>query len=279
MLKGIPKSEYPRLLYRYVKEFFEVIKGEMSLKVYLGRNYPSLYKARLKEGEKLKARGIEVIVPRAYKYSSITEVFNILGGKYSTPECSIKAGDIVLDCGAHFGFFSYFALKKGAEKVYAFEPNPYVFEILKKNVGLWDPNRIEPVNLALWFEKGNLDLRIERNRTGPGATILTDLKGTFMEKAGNEYSEIVKVKTTTIDHFVKEKGLSRVDFIKIDTEGAERGIIKGAKETIRRFKPKIVVSAYHFHNDTVEIPELVLSIRGDYRFKLVGMGDEDLIFW
>ncbi|MEM3896506.1 MAG: hypothetical protein QW763_04485 [Archaeoglobaceae archaeon] len=54
MLDGIPKKEYPKLFYRYVKEFFEVLSGKTSLKLYLAHNYPSFYKTELKEGEILK---------------------------------------------------------------------------------------------------------------------------------------------------------------------------------------------------------------------------------
>ncbi|MEM1671529.1 MAG: FkbM family methyltransferase [Archaeoglobaceae archaeon] len=84
---------------------------------------------------------------------------------------------------------------------------------------------------------------------------------------------------TTIDKFVEETNIEKVDFIKIDTEGYEREIIKGAKETIRKFKPKMAISAYHLPDDKEKIPELILSIRDDYRFKLVNKGDEDLFFF
>ncbi|MCX7998577.1 MAG: FkbM family methyltransferase, partial [Leptospiraceae bacterium] len=73
--------------------------------------------------------------------------------------------------------------------------------------------------------------------------------------------------------------IKQVDFIKIDTEGAEKEIIKGAKETIRKFKPRMAIAAYHLPDDKEKIPELVLSIRDDYKFKLVNKGEEDLFFF
>ncbi|MCS7094167.1 MAG: hypothetical protein RMJ18_03230, partial [Candidatus Aenigmarchaeota archaeon] len=57
MLDGIPKREYPRLFYRYAKEFLEVLAGKTSLKLYLAYNYPSFYKAEFVEGEVLKWKG------------------------------------------------------------------------------------------------------------------------------------------------------------------------------------------------------------------------------
>jgi hypothetical protein len=83
----------------------------------------------------------------------------------------------------------------------------------------------------------------------------------------------------TLDDFVKEHNIERVDFIKIDTEGSEREIIKGARETIKNFKPRMAIAAYHLPDDKEVIPELVLSIRDDYRFKLVNKGEEDLFFY
>ncbi|MCS7123499.1 MAG: hypothetical protein RMJ17_02930, partial [Candidatus Aenigmarchaeota archaeon] len=63
MLDGIPKREYPRLFYRYAKEFLEVLAGKTSLKLYLASNYPSFYKAKFVEGEVLKWKGKKFNIP------------------------------------------------------------------------------------------------------------------------------------------------------------------------------------------------------------------------
>ncbi|MEM2030860.1 MAG: FkbM family methyltransferase [Archaeoglobaceae archaeon] len=268
MLDGIPKREYPKLFYRYVKEFFEVLSGKTSLKLYLAYNYPSFYKAELKEGEILKWKGKKFKLPKAVAYT--LETTFIMGGMYSIPECHVSQGDIVFDVGAHFGFFSYYALQKGAKKIYAFEPNPYVFEILKEHANIWDKEKIEPFCLALSSFEGEAILMIPKGKELYGWATINETR-TETEKR--------KIKTTTIDKFVEENNIEKVDFIKIDTEGYEREIIKGAKKTIRKFKPKMAISAYHLPDDKEKIPELVLSIRDDYRFKLVNKGEEDLFFW
>ncbi|MEM2345945.1 MAG: hypothetical protein QXN49_05190 [Archaeoglobaceae archaeon] len=61
--------------------------------------------------------------------------------------------------------------------------------------------------------------------------------------------------------------------------GYEREITKGAKETIKKFKPKMAIAAYHLKDDKEKIPELLLLIRDDYRFKLVNRGEELLFFF
>ena len=273
MLEGIPKREYPKLFYRYFKEFLEVLSGKTSLKLYLAYNYPSLYKPSYKEGEKLKWKGTEFTVPKCIVFTP--EMAYILNGKYSILECHVKAGDVVFDVGAYFGFFSYYAVQNGAKEVYAFEPNPYVFEILKKNAELWS-ERIKPYQLALSSQNGEVELFISDD-LGSISTILQNRQNTVLKLC--EYKKSVKVKTTTIDEFVKENKIERVDFIKIDTEGAEREIIKGARETIKNFKPRMAIAAYHLPDDKKVIPELVLSIRDDYKYKLVNKGEEDLFFF
>jgi hypothetical protein len=147
MFEGIPKREIPKRLYKSAKQFLEVLSGKTSLKLYLASNYPSLYKPFFREGEILKWKGIEFKAPATSRFSP--EIPLILGNEmYSIPECHVKAGDIVFDVGAHFGFFSYYAIRRGAKEVYAFEPNPYVFEILKEHAKLWG-YRIKPIQLAL----------------------------------------------------------------------------------------------------------------------------------
>jgi FkbM family methyltransferase len=273
MLEGIPKKEYPRLFYRYFKEFLEVLAGKTSLKLYLAYNYPSLYKPKFKEGEKLKWKGSKFKVPNACEYT--LEMAFILGEMYSIPECHIEAGDIVFDVGAHFGFFSYYAVQKGAKEVYAFEPNPYVFEILKKHAEMWS-NKIKPYQLALSDKNEEADLFIA-DELGTISTMLKNRESTPLKL--REYTKSVKVKTMTLDNFVKEEKIDRVDFIKIDTEGFEKEIIKGAEKTIKEFKPRLAIAAYHFPDDKKAIPELVLSIRDDYNYKLVNKGEGDLFFF
>jgi hypothetical protein len=89
----------------------------------------------------------------------------------------------------------------------------------------------------------------------------------------------MNVRVITIDDFVKENNFPRVDFIKIDTEGYEAQILKGAKETIKKFKPTMVMAAYHNRSDKELLPEIVKSIDSSYKHKLIKHFEEDLIFY
>ena len=76
------------------------------------------------------------------------------------------------------------------------------------------------------------------------------------------------VPVTTIDAYVREKNLPRVDFIKMDVEGAELDILKGAATTIARYKPILALSAYHKWDDFWTLSKFIKSIRPDYEFAL-----------
>jgi FkbM family methyltransferase len=68
------------------------------------------------------------------------------------------------------------------------------------------------------------------------------------------------VALTTIDKLTSELGLQRVDFIKMDIEGAERQALIGAKQTVERFRPRMAISLEHRPADITEIPALIRSL-------------------
>ena len=74
-----------------------------------------------------------------------------------------------------------------------------------------------------------------------------------------------EVDVTTIDRFISEKGIERVDFIKADIEGAERLMLAGAKETLRRFAPNLAVCTYHFDDDPQVLEALIKDANPNYR--------------
>jgi FkbM family methyltransferase len=73
------------------------------------------------------------------------------------------------------------------------------------------------------------------------------------------------VQLTTIDALVEELGLKRVDYIKMNIEGAERAALAGGAATIRRFHPRMTVSLEHRYDDPEVIPEMVRSLWSGYR--------------
>jgi FkbM family methyltransferase len=143
----------------------------------------------------------------------------------------LEGCETVIDVGASIGDFSIVVAKRfGAKKVIAIEPDETLFDILVKNIKI---NRLEhivkPVRYALGDRKGLVELY---------------KSGDFITAIGSGHAEPRLYPSTTLDELVEELGLEHVNLMKIDTEGSELLILKGALRTLRRFKPKIIVEVH-----------------------------------
>jgi FkbM family methyltransferase len=125
---------------------------------------------------------------------------------------------------------------------YAFEPADATYEYLLKTAKL--NKNIHPVKKGL----GNV------KSTG----FLSDAQYSGENKVTSEQNTNIgqSIEITTVDDFVKENNLTRVDFIKADIEGYERYMLEGAKETLRSFAPKLAICTYHLPDD----PEVLAKI-------------------
>jgi FkbM family methyltransferase len=186
----------------------------------------------------------------------------------------LKPDSVVLDGGANIGLFSLLASHLAPKgRVYAFEPANLTFNALKQNTQAC--RNVEVLNLGLGDRQRKAEMMVHRGC--PSGSTLSD---SGMSVAGVEKGDIVpeEVSITTIDEFAKERRLERLDFIKVDAEGYEKQILRGGRETIRRFRPILAVSAYHFPNDKTEIVELVEGITPDYTHTFSSRAEEDLFF-
>jgi FkbM family methyltransferase len=177
---------------------------------------------------------------------------------YGTGKQAVQLGDIVLDCGANIGIYTREALAEGAKLVVAIEPAPENIECLRRNLAAE-----VAAGRVIIYEKGVWDkddfLAINNVPDNPAAdTFVLDQKGA---QTGP------KLPLTTIDKLAGELRLERVDYIKMDIEGAEQRALKGAAQTLRRFHPRLSLSAYHLPDDPVRIPELVREAWQGYRME------------
>lgn len=181
-------------------------------------------------------------------------------GLYINDFVKILPGDVVLDIGANVGFFSIPAsLYCGSScVVYAFEPIAETTEILKNNISLNQLSNIKVINLALGSFEGNIDFFIDNS------DLFESTSSVIVPK---NYSDKRSISQTTLDKFVEVENLGRVNFIKVDIEGAERDMLKGAEKTIKRFKPVIAIRTYHLPDDMEVIKEILLSYVPEYKFE------------
>lgn len=130
----------------------------------------------------------------------------------------LEAGDVVFDCGANIGLFSTIAIQKGC-KVYAFEPMPdaiFYLEELKERF----EEQLEICPYALAEKSGKATFYVQNN----------DLIGASMLENNNIIDKEYQVDVISIDEFVAQKGLSRVDYIKADIEGRTKYVAGRAED-------------------------------------------------
>ena len=153
-------------------------------------------------------------------------------------------GDVVVDGGGGFGETAlYFAEAVGSGgQVFCFEFVPENLRLLEHNL---DANpahrsRIQVVPHPLWDRRGEA-LRYEM----AGGRSSIAMPG---ERSDSE------ALTESLDEVCRERNIDRIDFLKLDVEGAELEALRGGEETLRRDRPKLAISVYHRTADLAEIP-------------------------
>jgi len=203
----------------------------------------------------------------------VVNVFLLRQYRYQCGDQRVVAepGDVVLDVGGCLGDSAlYFASLVGPSgRIYTFEFDPENLEVMRANLAL-NPElakRIEIVEEALWDRSG------ESLEFVPGGrvTALTT------ERQGSTHTAT----TITLDDFVQQVGLARLDFVKMDVEGAELRVLAGAREALDRHAPKLAVAAYHRDDDLVLIPDAIAAAGQGYRCFLESFSpleDETVLF-
>ena len=161
----------------------------------------------------------------------------------------IGNGAVVIDVGANVGTFTRRALNRGA-KVVAVEINPALQNCLRRTFAKEiQDGRVIVYGKGAWHEDAMLDLR--------GDTVVLEKR-----------VPAVRLPVTTIDKIAVELNLARVDFIKMDIEGAEKNALTGAREVISRHLPSISIATEHMDDDQTAIPALLRTLSvGRYEVK------------
>lgn len=166
-----------------------------------------------------------------------------------------KEGDVFVDIGAHIGKYTIQAAKKIGDsgKVVAVEAHPENYRYLLKNISENDlQNRVIAYNLAACDKAKKLRL--------------------FIGDAGGHHSIIknfgkgyIEVQGYPLDWIIDKLKIDKVDWIKIDVEGAECSVLRGLKNTLVNFSPKLIVEVLNENYN--EVIKLLYSL--DYNFKII----------
>jgi FkbM family methyltransferase len=177
---------------------------------------------------------------------------------YGTGERAVHAGDVVLDCGANVGVYTREALAAGANPVVAIEPAPENIECLRRNFAdEIKRGRVVVYPKGVWDRDDVLTLNVDPGNSAADSFVMHPERAV----AGPQ------VPLTTIDKLVDELKLTRVDYIKMDIEGAEQRALAGARSTLARFHPRMALSAYHRPDDPEGIPAAVFRAWTGYRME------------
>ena len=162
----------------------------------------------------------------------------------------VKNDAVIFDIGAWKGDTAYFFSKKCSDnaQIYAFEPDNYAYEILQKIKNKYKLNNVITKNILFSNAEKEIDF-------------VSMIKNTPASKKN----------AITIDKFVEENNIEKIDYIKMDVEGAERTILEGGVKTIKKFKPHLAIAIYHggklFMEDFYDIPLFIKNIMGeDYQY-------------
>ena len=138
-----------------------------------------------------------------------------------------KEGDVFFDIGAHFGYFSLLANQK-SDQIFSFEPRPANRKFFKKHMALNKAAGVQLFPYAIGDKTGTVRFNTQ---TGSATGHVSD--------DGN-----LEVEMIHIDEWVQNKKLPKPDFIKIDVEGGEIEVIKGCRETIYTYRPKMLIATH-----------------------------------
>lgn len=175
----------------------------------------------------------------------------------------LKPGDVVVDVGANVGAHALRMAQRVGEqgRVYAFEPTDFGYQKLSKNLAL-NPElakRVEPLRVGLTdLKERPLPAMVSASwsLTRPMADIHPRDLGFGSSTAGARF--------VPLDRWVTERGVTRIELVKLDVDGFEVRVLRGALETLRRFKPVIVMewAPHHFVDPDEPFLESIVLLQG-----------------
>jgi len=188
-----------------------------------------------------------------------------------TLECE---SPVVLDIGANSGAFSLIAAVNPNMHCFAFEPNPSAYDILRRNIALNNlEGNVEAFQLALAETSGTATLKVPASGEQDGFACIGD------PVRFTDWTEF-EVPVSTVDDFVKEQGIERVDLIKIDTEGCELFVLKGARSLIERWHPYILCECYELNTRQFGYhPSEISKLLSSFGYSQMWVSNEDILFY
>jgi FkbM family methyltransferase len=160
---------------------------------------------------------------------------------YKSPYLNVPSDAVIFDVGGNIGILSlFFAQKVPKGQVHAFEPTHFALKKFKRNVGL-NPSLLDRITLNHCFVSS-------KSETAPAITAFSSWRVDGLSAAEGPIHEVHKgeamdtsgVPSVTIDEYCERNQIEKLSLIKIDTDGHEIDVLRGARKSIMKFKPFIV---------------------------------------
>ena len=164
----------------------------------------------------------------------------------------------IIDAGGYVGDTAFLFSSYTDKSIHVFEASPSNMDIIRETIRLNQLENIVPVSKALGEKSGTATFSLgERNSCN-----------SLVERPGYNYPNHIEVPVITLDDYVRENNLE-VGLIKVDIEGGEQLLLKGAVETIRTQHPILLISIYHSANDFFEIKPMIEKMCDKYTFRII----------
>lgn len=233
-----------------------VTKGNY-IDTFISKLPPNHYQYKPQTIRKVKRNEVKFVLD----LSDVVDWYIYWGFKEKAKEylfSQIKQGDTIVDIGANVGEISFISSKLVGDegKVISYEPDHTNFKRFIKNIEINNFQNISYFNLGLGNQKGEFEIEIldpnnrGMNRIVPHTNF--DLQVPFIKQL---------VQIETLDDHIESLKLSKVDLIKIDTEGFEFHILQGAQQVLKKYHPKLFI----------EIDEKNLILQGTHPSELIEM--------
>jgi FkbM family methyltransferase len=259
---------------------FWVGPGTAQLKVTSGNILFEIYhKNNLVYAEKIKIfdepdLSLLYLIPDILKYSGGKDVNlsvfgEVFGEKqYEYKNIQVEKGDVVVDIGANIGAFIYYALQKGASKVYACEPAPQSFQILVNHFG--NHKNVILSNYGILEKEGTVNLIYSALEDTSGGNFLEANEKAVREHIGTLFSSKVEVLVKSFGTFIKENNITWIDYLKVDCEGGEYDIF--IEKYLNFFINHVRKITLEFHDDSERITDLFEGHNFSIEKRNIGVG-------
>lgn len=196
---------------------------------------------------------------RLLTYGWVLGVHDVYYAQYEHADVGPRPGDVIIDGGGFIGDTAVLFHHRLGGRCQV-----HTFELLDENLALLVHNlerngvpddRVTVNKFALSDTTGD-EIEVE------GGAGVAQASASILRPSGAGE----KIQTIRLDDYVRRMALDRVDYIKLDIEGAEAAALRGAAETIRLFRPRLAICLYHLWDDPIVLPQIIQATGVQYAF-------------